>query len=98
MTKSIITLGTLALLGLTAAPGAIAQELQVLHVQGNVYMIAGPGGNTVVQAGDGGVLVVDTQTAAVSDKLFAAIRTISPRPIHYIVNTSVEPDRIGGNA
>ena len=29
---------------------------QVLHVQGNVYMIAGAGGNTTVQAGDSGVL------------------------------------------
>jgi glyoxylase-like metal-dependent hydrolase (beta-lactamase superfamily II) len=74
-----------------------AQDFQVLRVQGNVYMVAGPGGNTVVQAGDSGVFVVDTQTAAAADKLLAAIRSISPKPIHYIVNTNMRLDRIGGN-
>src|SRR5712691_3837942 len=98
MTKHIAALAALALLACGAARRATAQEIQTLRVQGNVYMIAGPGGNTVVQAGDSGVLVVDTQTSAVSDKLLMAIRAISPKPIHYIVNTSVGADRIGGNA
>jgi cyclase len=72
-------------------------QIQVLHVQGNVYMLVGAGGNTTVQAGDGGVLVVDTQLAELSAKLLAAIRTISAKPIHYIINTSVDADHIGGN-
>ena len=72
-------------------------QMQVLHVQGNVYMIVGAGGNTTVQAGDGGVLVVDTQYPQVSAKLLAAIRTISPKPIHYIINTHMHDDHIGGN-
>jgi cyclase len=98
MSKHIAAIAALVLLASGAARAAAAQEIQVLRVQGNVYMLAGPGGNTIVQAGDAGVLVVDTQTAAVSDKLLAAIRGISPKPIHYIVNTSVGADRIGGNA
>jgi glyoxylase-like metal-dependent hydrolase (beta-lactamase superfamily II) len=98
MTKSITAFAVLALLALGPASDVGAQDIQVLRVQGNVWMLAGPGGNTVVHAGEGGVLVVDTQTAAVSDKLLAAIRTISSKPIHYIVNTNVEPDRIGGNS
>ena len=82
-----------------AAPQAPASgDIQVLKVQGNVYMLAGPGGNTAVQVGDVGVLVVDTQVASVSDKLLAAIRSISPKPIHYIVNTNGRADSIGGNA
>src|SRR5712691_9196098 len=97
MTHKISTLAALAL-ACGLARVAAAQDIQVLRVQGNVYMLAGPGGNTIVQAGDAGVVVVDTQTAAVSDKLLAAIRTISPKPIHYIINTGVGADRIGGNA
>src|SRR3989442_5026359 len=61
-------------------------QMQVLHVQGNVYMIVGAGGNTTVQVGDSGVFVVDTQFAQLGAKLLAAIRTISRKPIHYIVN------------
>jgi glyoxylase-like metal-dependent hydrolase (beta-lactamase superfamily II) len=98
MSKHIAAIAALVLLASGAARAAAAQDIQVLRVQGNVYMLAGPGGNTIVQAGDAGVLVVDTQTAAVSDKLLAAIRGISPKPIHYIVNTSIGADRIGGNA
>jgi cyclase len=98
MTKQIAAIAALTLLACGAGRRAAAQEIQTLRVQGNVYMLAGPGGNTVVQAGDSGVLVVDTQTAAVSDKLLAAIRAISPKPIHYIVNTNGRSDAIGGNA
>jgi cyclase len=72
-------------------------QIQVLHVQGNVYMLVGAGGNTTVQAGDGGVLVVDTQFAELGARLLAAIRTISAKPIHYIINTNVDDDHIGGN-
>ena len=72
-------------------------QMQVLRVQGNVYMIVGAGGNTTVQAGDTGVLVVDTQFAPLSAKLLAAIRTFSSKPIHYIINTHVHDDHVGGN-
>lgn len=107
MTKTTATLAVLAVLAWGQARGAAAQntpqtpagaDLQVMKVQGNVWMIAGPGGNTTVFAGDNGVFIVDTQVAAVSDKLLAAIRSISPKAIHYIVNTNGRDDRIGGNA
>lgn len=98
MTKHIATVAALAVLAGGPIRSAAAQEMQVLRVQGNVYMIAGPGGNTVVQAGDSGVLIVDTQTAAAADALLAAIRGISPKAIHYIINTSVGADHVGGNA
>jgi glyoxylase-like metal-dependent hydrolase (beta-lactamase superfamily II) len=32
-----------------------------------------------------------------SDKMLAAIKTISPLPIRYIVSTSADPDHVGGN-
>ncbi|PWU07175.1 MAG: hypothetical protein C5B51_10610 [Terriglobia bacterium] len=72
-------------------------EVQTLKVQGNVYLISGAGGNIAVQAGDQGLLVVDTGLAAMSDKVLAAIRKISDKPIQYIVNTHLHPDHTGGN-
>jgi glyoxylase-like metal-dependent hydrolase (beta-lactamase superfamily II) len=60
-------------------------------------MLVGGGGNTTVQAGKEGVLVVDTKVAAQADKLIAAIRQISDKPIRYVLNTSADADLTGGN-
>lgn len=72
-------------------------EVKILPVQGNVYMLIGAGGNTTVQVGKDGVLVVDTQYAQMAPKLMAAIRTLSPMPIKYIINTHVHGDHTSGN-
>jgi cyclase len=72
-------------------------EVEVLPVQGNVFMVAGAGSNVAVQVGGGALFVVDTNDASMSDKILAAIKTISPLPIRYIVNTSGDPDHVGGN-
>jgi hypothetical protein len=44
------------------APG----EIQILPVQGKVWVLIGAGGNITVQAGDDGVLLVDTGTASMT--------------------------------
>jgi len=92
--------GILAAGVLLSVSGLLAQqtgELDVLHVQGNVYVIAGAGGNISVQIGDLGVVVVDTGLAQNSDKVLAAIRKLSDKPIQYVINTHFHPDHIGGN-
>ena len=81
-----------------AESGLANAEVHTLKVQGNVYMIVGPGGNTAVQIGDSGALVVDTQYEEVSDKIVAEIRKLTSKPIRYVVNTSADPDHTGGNA
>jgi glyoxylase-like metal-dependent hydrolase (beta-lactamase superfamily II) len=72
-------------------------EAEVLPVQGSVYLVAGGGSNVTVQVGPNALFVVDTNDAAMSDKILAAIKSISPLPIRHIVNTSAEPDHAGGN-
>lgn len=72
-------------------------EIHVLPVQGKVYMLVGAGGNVTVQVGEQGVVVVDTQFAPLVPKLMAAIRTLSDKPIHTIINTHVHGDHTGGN-
>jgi glyoxylase-like metal-dependent hydrolase (beta-lactamase superfamily II) len=75
-------------------------DLEVLHVDGQVYMIAGGAAhsNITVQIGSEGVFLVDSATDAVSDKVLQAIRTLSKGPINYIVNTTADIDHYGGNA
>lgn len=79
------------------APDYSKAEVHILPVQGNIYMLVGAGGNITVQAGSDGVLLVDTGVAQMSDKVLVAIRSISNRPIRYIINTHVHPDHVGGN-
>jgi cyclase len=78
-----------------AAPG----EVEVLRVQGNVFMISGAGANITAQAGDQGIMLVDTGTAAMAPKVIAALKTLPTRaPLRYIVNTSHRLEHMGGNA
>ena len=76
------------------APG----EVEILPVQGNVYMLAGAGGNITVQVADQGVLMVDTGTAAMSDKVIKTVQSLAKgKPLRYIINTSHRDDYTGGN-
>lgn len=72
-------------------------DIQSFHVQGNVHLLVGAGGNIAVQTGDDGVLVVDTGLAAHADKVLAAIRRLSDKPIRYVINTHFHADHTGGN-
>jgi cyclase len=72
-------------------------DINVFHVQGNVDLLVGAGGNILVQTGDEGVLVVDTGLAMYADKVLATIRTLSNKPIRYVVNTHFHADHTGGN-
>ena len=74
-----------------------AGELDILRVQNSVYAIFGAGGNITVQVGEDGPLLVDSGLAGTSDKVIAAVKTVSSKPIRDIVNTHIHPDHIGGN-
>ncbi len=67
------------------------------HVAGTVYYLEGAGGHVVVSAGDDGVVMIDDQFAPLTDRLIAAIRTITSEEIRFLVNTHVHGDHTGGN-
>ncbi len=72
-------------------------DVHTLHVQGNVYMLVGAGGNITAQVGDDGVLLVDTGNGQTASQVVAAVRALTDKPIRYIINTSADPDHVGGN-
>ena len=74
-----------------------AVEVVVHEVAGNFYYLEGAGGNVGVLIGDDGVLMVDDQFAPLSEKLVAAIRTLSDGPIRFLINTHIHGDHNGGN-
>src|SRR5206468_3223902 len=69
------------------APNPATGDIRVLPVQRNVYLLAGAGGNMAVQVGEDGVLLVDTGAGTLTDKVMAAIRQLSDKPIRFILNT-----------
>lgn len=74
-----------------------SNELDVVEVRSDFYMIAGAGGNIAVQIGPAGVILVDTGVTEKSDKILAAIERLSRGRIRYIINTSTDADHVGGN-
>jgi glyoxylase-like metal-dependent hydrolase (beta-lactamase superfamily II) len=82
---------------------AFGQELEILPVQGNIFMLVGAGANITAQVGRDGVILVDAGSAAQSDRVVAAVQKLVRNPnsiqgkIRYIVNTSIDLDHRGGN-
>jgi cyclase len=74
-------------------------EVGVLPVQGNVYMLNLGDVNIVAQVGDDGILLVDSGPAEWSDRVVRTLHErFGRRPVRYIVNTHLHPDHIGGTA
>ena len=72
-------------------------QIKANKVSDNFYTLDGQGGTIGVLAGPDGIFMVDSQFAPLSDKIAAAIKQISDRPIRYMVNTHVHGDHTGGN-
>jgi len=85
------------------APPAAAQrdfskvEIKTHDVSGNFHYLEGDGGNVGVLVGDDGVLLIDDQFAPLTEKIMAAVKKLSTKPVRLIVNTHAHPDHTGGN-
>ena len=74
-----------------------ASEIEVVQLRENFYVIGGAGGNILMQTGPEGVILVDSGSTARAAEVLATIRRITPLPIRYIINTSMDADHVGGN-
>ena len=76
---------------------ASAPTIESIQIRPNVYVIFGGGGNIVLHLGEEGVILVDSGSTAMAEQVVAEIRKITREPIRLIINTSADPDHIGGN-
>ncbi len=74
-------------------------QLKVTKVAGTVYMLEGAdAGNIGASVGEDGIVIVDDQYAPLADKIQAALKGITDKPIRFIINTHYHGDHTGGNA
>src|SRR5688572_21636295 len=83
--------------GSTRAESRGEGDLDVVQLRPDFYVIGGAGGNIVMQTGPQGVILVDSGSTERADQVLATIRRLTPLPIRYIINTSMDADHVGGN-
>ncbi len=64
---------------------------------GDVYALYGRGGNIAFSVGPDSVVVVDSQFKDIAPGVVRQIRTVTDKPIKYLVNTHHHGDHVGGN-
>lgn len=62
-----------------------------------VHVLFGAGGNIGLSVGNDAVFVVDDQFAPLTPKILASIRTITDKPVKFVLNTHWHGDHTGGN-
>ena len=72
-------------------------EMKVQKVAGTVYMLEGAGGNIGASVGDDGIVMVDDEFLPLADKIEAALKGITDKPVKVVLNTHWHGDHTGGN-
>jgi len=72
-------------------------QVRAVPVAGAVHMLQGAGGNIGLVVGDDAVFVVDDQFAPLTPKVLAAIKSVTPQPVRFVLNTHWHFDHTGGN-
>lgn len=77
--------------------GAQDTAQAIVTVKPGLYMVTGAGANSMVRVANEGILVVDTKSLgqATYDALMAQIRTVSDKPVKFVIVGDVHQDKSG---
>jgi len=94
--------GALAAAALVAAPLLAQQDFSKVQIEpekvaDGIYMLKGAGGNIGLSVGPDGAFLIDDQFAPLSEKILAAVQSLTPEPPRFLVNTHWHGDHTGGN-
>lgn len=82
-----------------AAPTAEAPKVhRVEKVAENIYCIFGQGGNIGLIVTAKHAVLIDDQFERLVPGLIEAVRSVTDKPIKYLINTHAHGDHVGGNA
>ena len=71
--------------------------IKTTRITNSVYMLEGSGGNIGVLIGEEGIILVDDQFGPLSEKIKNALKSISDKPVKFVINTHYHSDHTGGN-
>lgn len=92
----------LALVAAAAVPASAQRdfskvEIKVEQLSPGVAVLIGSGGNIGLSHGKDGNVLIDDQFAPLTEKIRAAIATVDPDPVEFVINTHWHGDHTGGN-
>ena len=101
MKTRLLALGW-ALVPLCALPAAAQEDFSAVAIKAEqvadgIYMLTGRGGNLGLSVGEDGAYLIDDQFAPLTDKILAAVKTLTPEPVRFVVNTHWHSDHTVGN-
>src|SRR4051794_29499881 len=82
-------------IGLTQQPPP--QPLTIEKLTDDLHVIVGSGGNVAVLTTSEGVILVDDKFEQNVPEIQAKVKSVSDKPIRYILNTHQHGDHTGGN-
>jgi cyclase len=99
--KEFVVRAALAAVGIAGVWVAWAQQqrqpLTMEKVSANLWVVVGNGGNVAVMPTSEGVIVVDDKFAQDAPDIVAKVKSVSDKPIRYVLNTHQHGDHTGGN-
>jgi glyoxylase-like metal-dependent hydrolase (beta-lactamase superfamily II) len=93
-----LTVAVVFLAGLWLAWAQTQQpaELKIEKVTENLWVIVGSGGNVAVMPTSEGVILVDDKFAQDGPQIIAKVKSVTDKPIRYVLNTHQHGDHTGG--
>lgn len=92
-----LLLATLTLAARSQGMDLSKVEIKVEKLGESTWMLVGAGGNIGLSVGADSVFVIDDQFAPLSEKIAAAIKKITDKPVQFVLNTHWHSDHTGGN-
>jgi glyoxylase-like metal-dependent hydrolase (beta-lactamase superfamily II) len=74
-----------------------AGPLRIAKVRGDLYVISGEGGNVAVYVTDEGVVLVDDMFDRNHADILAQVKSVTDKPLKYVLNTHQHDDHAGGD-
>ena len=98
MKYQLTLLSCISVMTLSAQRDFGGVEITTEKLADHIYVMYGAGGNMGLAVGEEYAYLIDDQFAPLTEKIQAAISTITDKPVRFLVNTHWHGDHVGGNA